>query len=94
MKPDLNNIFMSNFAFSIWSVPSTSPFPCILFLTHHITGCKQAGKFVCTYGENRKKKALLYCTLESLSCLGPTVSNEQKPSPELVINGQRFAVVG
>lgn len=40
------------------------------------------------------KKALLFCSLESLSCLGPTVPTEQKPSPELVINGQRFAVVG
>lgn len=40
------------------------------------------------------KIALLFCSLESLCCLGPTVPTEQKPSPELVINGQRFAVVG
>ena len=25
---------------------------------------------------------------------GPTVSNEHKPSPDLLVNGQKFAVVG
>jgi len=30
----------------------------------------------------------------SSSTQGPTVSNEHKPSPDLVVNGQKFAVVG